>query len=133
MQIANSSILDIRPTAQPSVITPLSEQLKPESEKAIQNTPLNDTQVTLSQKAHALLATEQMELRKQVELNNSNVLNAEQKMQYLHNLDLFVEYAQRYSQQDNVAPMIENRAGISAYSLIADKVVPTVATNELQE
>ncbi|MEH6445931.1 MAG: hypothetical protein V7784_18720 [Oceanospirillaceae bacterium] len=88
--------------------------------------------IVISEQARELLAVEEKMLTQHQQLVDSNYKDQLLKMQYTQNLELFIDYAQRYNQQDTVAPFIENRAAIDAYSLIANKVVATVATNELE-
>jgi len=65
----------------------------------------------------------------QVSINREDL---EQKYKYQLGIEQFIDRAQRYSQQD-VAPMIENRAAIEAYSLVQQKVVASVASNPLEQ
>ena len=65
-------------------------------------------------------------------LEQSIELSDQQKIQARENLDLYIDAAQRYAQQNTVQPLIENRHAISTYSLIADKVLATSASNSLE-
>jgi hypothetical protein len=65
-------------------------------------------------------------------LEQSIELSDQQKQQARENLDLYIDAAQRYAQQSTVQPVIENRHAISAYSLIADRVLATSASNSLE-
>ncbi|MFT5706786.1 MAG: hypothetical protein ACI9ES_001073 [Oceanospirillaceae bacterium] len=87
--------------------------------------------IAISDQARELLAVEEKMLVQHQQLVDLNYKDQLLKMQYSENLELFIDDAQRYNQQDVAAPFIENRAAIDAYSLIANKVVATVATNEL--
>ncbi len=124
------------PFASPASESQVSSLSKPKPEEAqslaesqiTAQSLIVESTVSISQQALQRQAQESQAL---VELNNEK--DAKLKMQYQDNLALFIANAQRYSQQDVVVPMIENRAAIAAYSLIENKVVATVASNELEE
>lgn len=65
-------------------------------------------------------------------LEQSIELSDQQKQRARENLDLYIHAAQRYAQQNTVQPVIENRHAISTYSLIADRVLATSASNSLE-
>ena len=83
---------------------------------------LESMHVIISERAKLLSSTEQIQDIKNQHRVESNELNSELKMQYQQNLQLFISNAQKYSQVDSVTPLIENRAAISAYSLIETKL-----------
>lgn len=110
-----------------STIPAASHEAEPSTESSI---TLKGT-ITISELAKQLQIAETEENSKLTAFNIAQ--DAKLKMQYQDNLALFITNAQRYSQQDAVTPMIENRAAIAAYSLIENKVIATSPSNELAE
>ncbi len=101
--------------------------------QSVEASATQEHNVAISSQARQLLATETIiQAQQNQQLENSNAQDLESKTQYLLNLELFIDYAQRYALQDVAVQFIENRAAIDTYNLIANKVVATVASNELQ-
>ena len=92
-------------------------------------------QVSISEEARYALLAEKQESKQEYrdeQLAHSIDKSDRQKVQAQENIELYIEAAQRYSQQNIAPPAIENRQAISAYSLIENKVVPTNASNSLE-
>jgi len=104
---------------------------------AVTNEPIAITEqpnISISEEARRALNIEIQAEQQYLDnrLEQSIELSDQQKQQARENLDLYIDAAQRYAQQNTVQPVIENRHAISTYSLIADKVLATSASNSLE-
>jgi len=90
--------------------------------------------ISISEEARRALSIEKQAEQQYLDnrLEQSIELSDQQKQQARENLDLYIDAAQRYAQQNTLQPVIENRHAISTYSLIADKVLATSASNSLE-
>jgi len=120
----------LNPALETNSVSAIEGVASPLELSPVQSVDAPSALINISEQGRKLLADEQAEATLlQASINREDL---EQKYKYQLGIELFVYNAQRYSQQNVAAPLIENRAAIEAYSLVQQKVVASVASNPLE-